>query len=328
MQHIQKKPPLSVVIPTKNAGAGFRESLEMIFQQELPYSFEVIVVDSGSEDETLDICRDYPVNILQIPAEEFNHGRTRNYAISRSRGEFIVLVVQDAVPANSRWMGSLVAALESDSRAAGAYSRHLASPEADFLVRRNTEYWHSQQGRRVVQRIEDPEAFAQMNVAQKMSLCRFDNVSSAIRRSVWESCPFPPIAFAEDLAWALQVLRLGHHLIYEPESMVYHSHDRGFLYDLRRMYIDTKAVLGILGPFPQNSQASLRLSQMITVIVDLLRAASHEGCLSPRLVLHIVSFGLATTLGTRLGSWAYLTNLRRPNKPILSSIDAYLTRDI
>jgi len=72
----------------------------------------------------------------------------------------------------------------------------------------------------------------------------------------------------------------------------------------------------------------LPLSQMTTVILDLLRSASHSGALSPRLILHILCFGLATTLGSRLGTWAYLTNVHGTSGPILPSIDAFLSRGI
>ena len=53
---------VSIVIPTKNAGALFDKVLERVFQQETNYTYEVICVDSGSSDGTLDIIKKYPWN--------------------------------------------------------------------------------------------------------------------------------------------------------------------------------------------------------------------------------------------------------------------------
>ena len=73
---------VSIVIPTKNAGALFDKVLERVFQQETNYTYEVICVDSGSSDGTLDIIKKYPCLLYQIPASEFGHGKTRVYGAS------------------------------------------------------------------------------------------------------------------------------------------------------------------------------------------------------------------------------------------------------
>lgn len=321
-------PRISVVIPTKNAGLGFKQTLEVIFKQRSSSPLEVVVVDSGSEDETLEICEGYPVKVLRIAPEDFNHGATRNYAISQSRGEFIVLVVQDAVPADEWWMAALIEDLESDPMVAGAYSRHLPQPGADFLVRRNTEYWHAQQKGRVVQRIDKPEVFDKLSVEEKRGLCRFDNVSSAIRRDVWQRYPFPPLNFAEDFAWALQVLKAGYVLIYEPNSMIYHSHDRGLIYNLRRAYIDNKTVLGILGLSPQFVGPRLGLPQLIAIAKEMMASASGSDGLSPRLFWRILSFAIATVAGNRLGASLYVREKEGKVGRTLSFIDGFLSKGI
>src|SRR5207249_4666991 len=75
---------VSVVIPTFNAGREFRATLEMLRAQETNYAVEFLVVDSGSTDETVPLCREYGVTVM--PREgPFNHGRTRNQAIARAR---------------------------------------------------------------------------------------------------------------------------------------------------------------------------------------------------------------------------------------------------
>jgi len=114
-----------------------------------------------------------------------------------------------------------------------------------------TQYWHRFQGGRVEQRIDDAAAFDRLPPDDKQLQCTFNNVSSIVRRSVWEQLPFRDVPFAEDLAWGYDVLRAGHSIIYEPASIVRHSHERPDWYELRRAYVDAKVVGELLGGLPQ-----------------------------------------------------------------------------
>ncbi len=235
-------PRISVVIPTRNAGPRFERTLEAIADQKLGEPFEVLVIDSGSVDGTLDLCRRYGVQVVQIPPARFGHGRTRNQAVVACRGEYIALTVQDAVPADDHWLGNLVMALDAAPRVAGAYSRSLPHRDASFVARQVAEYWFRRNRQRVEQRISDWPSFASLPYEAKQLQCTFNNVSSMIRRSVWHEISFRDIPFAEDLAWGYDVLRAGYSVIYEPASRVYHSHERSAWYELRRAYIESRVV--------------------------------------------------------------------------------------
>jgi len=236
-----------VVIPTRNAGARFERTLEAIAGQHLGEPFEILVIDSGSRDGTPERCRALGAEVVNIPPAEFSHGGTRNRAISRCSHQYVVLTVQDAIPADGSWLSALVAALDENPRAAGAYSRHIPRDDAGFIARYVAAYWHRHRGGRVEQRIADPAAFEELPFRARQWRCTFNNVSSVIRRSVWERHHFREIPFAEDLAWGYDVLRAGHTIIYEPRSVVRHSHQRPLWYEFRRAYLDAKTVGEILG---------------------------------------------------------------------------------
>lgn len=74
---------VSIVIPTKNGGHLFEKVLDAVFKQKTEYEYEVICVDSGSKDGTLDVIRKYPCRLFQIEPSEFGHGKTRNYGASK-----------------------------------------------------------------------------------------------------------------------------------------------------------------------------------------------------------------------------------------------------
>jgi len=278
------RPLVSVVIPTRDAGPQFEQTLKAIAAQAGRLAHEVIVVDSGSRDGTLDLSRRYGARIVRIPPESFNHGRARNEGVRWARGQFVILLVQDAVPADEHWMSALVGALRSDPRVAGAYSRHLGRPDSDYLSRYVAEYWHSHVGGRRVQEISDLARFRALPCSLQRDYCTFNNVSSIIRRSVWEAHPFPPIAYAEDIAWAKAVLEAGYKLVYEPASRVVHAHERPVAYELRRAYVDARSVASIF-PLPdepltvEEAQSLLRRLERECDLArqDLKQAKGGEG---------------------------------------------------
>src|SRR5437762_6881082 len=99
---------IPIVIPTRNAGPMLADVLEAIALQEGPFQPEVIAIDSGSSDRTLECLKHYRARILSVLPGAFNHGETRNQALTHARGEFAVLLVQDAVPASTGWLSALV----------------------------------------------------------------------------------------------------------------------------------------------------------------------------------------------------------------------------
>ncbi|MGL6337900.1 MAG: glycosyltransferase family 2 protein, partial [Waterburya sp.] len=98
----------SVVIPVKNGDEFLDEVLQQVLSQKTDFAYEVIVIDSGSTDRSLEIIKNYDVNLIQIDAKKFNHGLTRNLGVQKSSGEFIAFVTQDATPVNDQWLQNLV----------------------------------------------------------------------------------------------------------------------------------------------------------------------------------------------------------------------------
>jgi rhamnosyltransferase len=245
------QPPITVVIPTLNAGPGFAACLERVLAQKSDLPFDVVIVDSGSTDETLAIAARFPLRLQRIPRATFNHGLTRNAGLALAGGRVGVLLVQDAWPANDQWLAALVTPLLSDDRLAAAYSRQLPRPDAPTLVRYELQTALAGQEQ---PRLHTADAsLTQQSPLEQRAVVNLDNVSSALSLDVWRRFPFAAVPFGEDLEWARRVLLAGYSIAYVPQSLVIHSHDRGWGHYAQRNYIDVVAIHRIFS-------ASARLS--------------------------------------------------------------------
>lgn len=237
---------ISVIIPTKNGGELFRESLEMIFSQEIGFQLEVIIIDSGSTDKTLEICTDYPVKLIQIPASSFGHSSTRNMGIAAARGEICVLTVQDAVAVDRKWLARLVEPMRQDKRVAGVFGQQVSTAGASLMDRCGKRLWYQEWRadweHEYKQLPIDPGHWHQLSLEQKRRYARFDNVNSCIRKSVWQKIPFPDVSYAEDIAWAINTLSSGFSIFWQPNAKVFHSHNRSLAYEFKRSYVDMKTI--------------------------------------------------------------------------------------
>jgi rhamnosyltransferase len=205
----------SISILTKNEEANIRPCLEGVFSQKNVGEFEVILVDSGSTDATLQIARGYPIRIEQIPAQAFHHARTRNFAASLGKGPILVNLSGDAIPASETWLHHMLANF-NDPGVGAAYGRQL--PKAGSTGERCETLDTIYGTQRIV---KDP---AHRN-GLGYRFYHFSDANNAIRRSVWEASPYPEdLKMYEDLAIAKRILDAGWKIVYEPEAPVYHTH--------------------------------------------------------------------------------------------------------
>ncbi len=230
-------PPVSLVLPTLN-GARFLPGLLRALQDQTLPLHEKVAVDSGSTDGTRELLEGAGFQVCSIPKEEFDHGATRDLALSLTSGEIVVLLVQDALPAGPGFLEALSAPFAADPRIAGVYGRQVPRPGGNPVLRARLERWAAGRNSPRLQEGLTPREFQELTPWERLERCSFDNVASAVRRRVWEEHPFGPRPFGEDLAWAKRVLLAGYRLFFQPEATVIHSHQRSPWAEFKRLYCD------------------------------------------------------------------------------------------
>jgi rhamnosyltransferase len=258
----------SVIIPTKNGEEYLEECLTAVFNQKTAFTFEVIIVDSGSRDRTLEIIEKFqkkihPIpplkkegdssllqrevrrdliglsdfKIYQIPPQEFGHGRTRNFAVSKTQGEYLVFLTQDATPADENWLANIIKPIEQDSEIAGVFGKHLPRKDCDPFQRRAlNDFMNSFGAKTAIYQLSQEGRKEEEYEKNKHVLSFFSNVNSAIRRSVFEKIPFQEVEMGEDQFWAKDIILAGHKKAYEPQAAVYHSHNYGIWNQFKRWF--------------------------------------------------------------------------------------------
>lgn len=238
----------SVVIPTKNGGMLFVRVLDALLRQEAPWDYEILVVDSGSTDSTLMHCSERNVKAISIPPSEFGHGKTRNLAISKTIGEFVALITQDALPASNDWLFNLVSAVEQAPDVAGAFGRHLPYPDADpYMVRDLKLHFDGFLAWPVVSRKSDDELRYAAEIGYRQVMHFFSDNNACLRRAVWEKFPYPDVNFAEDQIWAKTVIEAGYGKAYADNAAVYHSHNYSVIEAGRRAFDESVALNSLFG---------------------------------------------------------------------------------
>ena len=275
---------ISIVIPTLNAGQWLQPLLDALRAQEPNCPSEMILVDSGSSDDTLAIARAHDW-VRVVPIDRFSHGGARNRGIREARGDVVVLMTQDAIPANPYWLEKLVEPLKQPEVGA-VYSRQVprsrvSAVEEAFLFDRFPD------GPQVVRR-PDGEGIPVYPTTF------FSNVSAAARRATWLDFPFDEtLIMSEDQQFARDILLAGLAIVYEPASMVLHSHSYGLCETFRR-YFDSVVAFRQLSR-RHRAAASAQLGQS-TLGREMIYVARHRPLSLPHYLMHTMAKALGVAI--------------------------------
>jgi len=272
-------PGVSVVIRCFNERRHIGNLLDALRRQtHTPH--EVIVVDSGSTDGTLDIVRAHPCRLLQIDPADFTFGRSLNVGCAAATGDVLVIASAHVLPRREDWLARLVAP--------------FAAPDVALVYGRQTG--------------NDLTRFSEHQVFQKHFPPRSDddqvgpfcnNANAAIRRALWEQHPYDEsLTGLEDLAWGKWALSQGHRLVYSAEAEIIHIHDERAPEVYRRYRREAIALRRVV---PDSHLSLWEMVRFLTHSVALdLKAAWRTGRLH-RVLPQVLVYRAMQYLGTYSG---------------------------
>jgi len=200
------KPACSIVIRAYNEEEHIGRLLTGISHQNIK-DVQVILVDSGSQDATVQIASQYPVKIVNIAPQEFTFGRSLNLGIGQADADFVVLASAHVYPVYPDWLEQMLKPFENP-RVALTYGKQRGSATTAFSELQIFKTWYPDYA----------------NPHQSTPFC--NNANAAIRRDLWEQNPYDEtLPGLEDLAWGQWAFDQNYLLAYTPEAEVIHVHN-------------------------------------------------------------------------------------------------------
>ncbi|HSB66269.1 MAG TPA: glycosyltransferase family 2 protein, partial [Anaerolineales bacterium] len=215
---------------------------------------EVILVDSGSTDHTLEIASQYPVRVVRIQPEEFTFGYSLNQGISAAHGDLIIIASAHVYPVYPDWLERLVAPF-ADVQVGLVYGKQRGNSLNKFSEQQIFHHWYPDHSQH-----HQPYPFC-------------NNANAAIRRSIWESQHYDEtLPGLEDLEWAHRIMSQRYAISYVAEAEVVHVHEEtptGVYNRYRREAMAFKRL------FPQENYHLWDLAHNLTTNIssDLVHAA-------------------------------------------------------
>jgi glycosyltransferase involved in cell wall biosynthesis len=204
-----KKPYCSIVIRAYNEEQHIEKLLSGISHQTIKDT-EIILVDSGSTDSTLEIASRFPVKIVHIDPDDFTFGRSLNVGVRECSGDYVVIVSAHCFPVYPDWLEKLLSPFE-DPQTAVSYGKQRGADTNHYSEHQFFRYYFP-------------------NLTQPKQGQPFThNANAAIRKSLWDQHPYDEhLTGLEDIAWSSWAREKGYSIAYVAEAEVIHIHNESF----------------------------------------------------------------------------------------------------
>ena len=290
---------ISVVIPTFNAGAEFKWLLRKLQMQRGLKNLEVVIVDSGSTDKTVQWAREAGCTVAEITQAEFTHSHARNLGAANASSDYVLFMVQDAYPVGDYWAYGMLRYLldHADSGLVAASCSEYPRSDSDMMYDSMINVHYRFLGCDEQDRIGDFQGGDHMALRSRGQL---SDVACLISRKMFGQYGYQG-DYAEDLDLGIRLIKDGHKVAMLASVKVVHSHNRPAFYYLKRSYVDVIFLVGMFEDFtfaPVESVPGL--------LAGIVSSARHVSDLLP--AMHDAAPGML--LSDVLANWIQACKLR------------------
>jgi rhamnosyltransferase len=197
----------SIIIRAFNEEKHIGKLIRGIKLQHTSHEVEIILVDSGSTDKTVQISEQEGAKIVHIKPEEFSFGYALNLGAEIAEGDILLFASAHVYPVYTNWIHKMLEQFSKD-KVALVYGRQIGDENTKYSEHRIFAKWFPKNS----------------NYNQHYPFC--NNANTAIRKDLWKEQQYDEnLTGLEDLAWAEQILAKGYHLVYESEAVIVHVHE-------------------------------------------------------------------------------------------------------
>jgi glycosyltransferase involved in cell wall biosynthesis len=210
-----KLPKVSIIIPVKNMENTIKDLLDSIMQLDYPKDkVEVIIVDGGSNDKTLEIASKYPVKILREEGRGPNHGR--KVGVMNATGEIYAFTDGDCILPRD-WLKIIVEKLKDPEVGCVGGSVFVSKDLEDNLIAKYSD----ESIMRVMPIAEKSEKTSDVKIFKHLALCNM-----AVKRDVLNIVGGlrEDMKTFEDVDLMASICKSGYKVLRSPEIYVWHKH--------------------------------------------------------------------------------------------------------
>jgi len=220
---------VAIICPTFNAGNKWVEWIECVKVQGIPDE-QILVIDSGSTDDTVRLARDAGFKVIEFPNHEFNHGQTRNFGADYmgDGNDYLVYLTQDALLASADSIKNILR-LFQDDKIGAICGRQLPHKDAR-PIEAHARLFNYPEKTVTKQKTDIPK------IGLKTAF--MSNSFAAYRREAFIHCGYFPndTIFAEDMSLAAKMIVAGWKVAYSAEALAHHSHSYTIEEEFKRYF--------------------------------------------------------------------------------------------
>ncbi len=266
----------TIFIPTYNGETYIKAILDAIVAQKAPFKFDVLIIDSGSKDQTLPIVETFAkkhsnIKLHQIPNTEYGHGKTRNRAAHMASGDVVVYLSHDAVPMHDQWLYEMVKPFEINEKIVGVMGKQVPRRNSIPLLKYEINSVFGNFGPDFGTTIFYKDDFVKdQGVYDAISF--YSDANSAARKDyLLGKFPYQDVPYAEDQLFGRDIIDAGYYKAYAGRGSVEHSNDLTLREYKHRMFDETLGLRKI--GFPVNVPSKKLITRMIVagVLKDGIR---------------------------------------------------------
>ena len=241
---------VSIIIRALNEEAHIGKLLYGI-QQQTKLPDEIILVDSGSTDNTLLVASSYDVIIEKITKEEFTFGRSLNIGCRKAKSDILVFLSAHVYPSEKEWLSNILKPF-SEPNVVCCYGKQRGNKTTKFSENQVfLSYFPNN-----------------INDVKTNYFC--NNANCAIRKKEWEKINYDEtLTGLEDLDWAKKQYQNGKKIIYVPSAEIIHVHNETWN-QIRNRYKREAIALRKIEPFISINFFSLIYLILLSILSDIL----------------------------------------------------------